>query len=113
GEEPSSVSGAVQNAHFGREVEDSGQMSLRFSSGLSAQLEFGFLAAPHPLICDLELIGTKGSIVVHTWQGYEVRTAAGVEHCAIYDAEPHVEKVLTGLKGEFAEFRDAIAGARE
>ena len=113
GEEPTAVSGAVGNAYFGREVEDSGQMSLRFASGLSAEITFGFLAEPHPLVCDLELIGTKGSIVVRTWQGYELRTAAGVRRHATYDSEPHVEKVLVGLQGEFAEFRDAILQSRE
>lgn len=110
---PVSVSGVMSNAMLGGEVEDSAQMSLVFNSPRSAQLTFGWLAQPHPLICDLEVIGTRGSIVVHTWQGYECRTAAGVRHYPIYTSEPHTQKVLRGLKDEIAEFCTAVRNGRE
>lgn len=94
-------------------VEDSAQIFLRFPSGRSAQLSLGLLAEPHPLVCDLELVGTRGSIVVHTWSGYELRTARGVEQHDVYRQEPHAEKVIAGIRGEIAEFTAAIREDRE
>ncbi len=113
GEVPTAVSGTTSHAFFRRDVEDAAQMNLRFASGRTAQIAFGFLPQPHPLVCDLELTGTKGSIVVHTWQGYEHRTAAGVKVHHIYESESHAEKVSVGLKGECEEFRDAIREGRD
>ena len=88
-------------------------MSLGFSSGKSAQLSFGMLAEPHPLVCDLELIGTRGSLVVHTWKGYEHRSANGTEYHEIYKSEPHIDKVLVGLRAEIEEFSSAITEGRD
>jgi predicted dehydrogenase len=112
GRPPISVSGALSNALLCGEVEDSAQMCLLFDPPRSAQITFGWLAEPHPLICDLELIGTRGSIVVHTWQGYECRTAAGVQYYPIYTSEPHTHKVIIGLMGEIAEFCSAVREGR-
>ena len=113
GKQPVSVSGATSNAMLRGEVEDTAQMSLLFDPTGSAQLTFGWLAEPHPLVCDLELIGTRGSIVVHTWQGYECRTDKGVRHYPIYTTEPHTHKVMIGLREEIAEFCAAIRQGRE
>lgn len=110
---PVSVSGVMSSAMLRGEVEDSAQMGLVFDSPCSAQLTFGWLAEPHPLICDLELTGTRGSIVVHTWEGYECRTAAGVRHYPIYKSEPHAHKVIIGLRDEIAEFYAAVRDGRE
>ena len=112
GEVPEWVAGAGGNPFLQQPVEDCAQMLLRFPSGRSAQLTLGFLAEPHPLVCDLELVGTRGSIVVHTWSGYELRTAAGTEQVRTYDQEPHTVKVLAGLRGEIAEFCAAIREGR-
>ena len=87
--------------------------SYGFPLGRSAQLSFGLLAEPHPLVCDLELIGTRGSLVVHTWRGYELRTGRGVERHEVYTDEPHVDKVVFGIRGEIAEFCAAIQEGRE
>lgn len=112
GEMPVSVSGSTNNRFLNQQVEDSAQMALRFLSGRSAQITFGLLPEPHPLVCDLELIGTRGSIVVHTWSGYEVRSSAGTRHRAIYTSEPHAEKVLLGVCAEVTELCSAIAEGR-
>lgn len=112
GSSPVAVSGAMSNAMLGGEVEDSAQMSLLFDPPRSAQITFGWLVEPHPLVCDLELIGTRGSIVVHTWQGYECRTPAGVKHYPIYTSESHQHKVIIGLMGEIAEFCNAVREGR-
>ena len=113
GEPPASVAGTISNRFFGAEVEDGAQMALRFRSGRSAQITFGLLAESHPLVCDLEIIGTRGSIVVHTWQGYEYRSREGIERREIYTNEPHVDKVLVGICGEVQEICTAICGRRE
>ncbi len=112
-EVPISVAGFTRNAFWGLSIEDSAQMSLGFASGKCAQLTFGMLAEPHPLICDLEVIGTRGSLVVHTWQGYEHRTGNGIVYQETYKAEPHVEKVLVGLRGEIDELCAAISENRD
>jgi UDP-N-acetylglucosamine 3-dehydrogenase len=112
-EMPEAVTAAGGNPFLNQGVEDAAQMFLRFPSGRSAQLSFGLLAEPHPLVCDLELIGTRGSIVVHTWSGYEVRTTRGVERHDVYRDEPHADKVVAGIRGEVAEFCSAIQEGRE
>ena len=111
GKTPSSVSGFVSNRMLAGEVEDTAQMSLNFD-GCSAQITFGWLAHPHPLVCDLELIGTRGSIVVHTWQGWELRGPEGVRHHPIYTSEPHQVKVIAGLRDEILEFCNAVREGR-
>jgi predicted dehydrogenase len=112
GEMPASVSGFANHRFFNRQVEDSAQLTLGFKTGRSAQITFGLLPEPHPLVCDLELIGTRGSIVVHTWSGYEVRSGAGTRQHAVYTSETHREKVLVGVSGEVRELRAAIAEGR-
>lgn len=109
---PNSVSGYVQRAFLGQGVEDAAQMSLGFMSGRSAQILFGFLREPHPLVCDLELIGTRGSLVVHTWKGYELRCGARTEYHETYSSEPHPQKVLAAICKEIEEFRAAIEEGR-
>lgn len=112
GEMPASVTGIGASRFLKQPIEDAAQMFLRFPSGRSAQLSFALLAEPHPLVCDLELIGDRGSIVVHTWRGYELRTARGNECKEIYRDELHADKVLAGLRGEIAEFCAAIREGR-
>jgi predicted dehydrogenase len=109
-----SVNAAGGSRFLKQPVEDAAQMFLRFPSGRSAELSFGLLAEPHPLVCDLELIGTRGSLVVHTWRGYELRTARGIEQHEVYRAEePHANKVIAGIRGEIAEFCSALQDGRE
>lgn len=113
GETPCAVSGGASAAMLHREVEDCAQMSLSFPSGRRAQISFALLAEPHPLVCDLEVIGTRGSVVVHTWSGYEHRSAAGVKRRDSYTGESHPEKVLKAVRAEIEEFRAAIEEGRE
>jgi UDP-N-acetyl-2-amino-2-deoxyglucuronate dehydrogenase len=108
GEMPESVSGYLSNRFLNQPVEDAAQMTLGFPSGRFAQITFGLLPEPHPLVCDLELIGTRGSVVVHTWSGFEVRTAAGTRQHAVYTTETHREKVLVGVSAEVKELCGAI-----
>jgi len=107
------VAGFTRNAFWGLSIEDTAQMSLGFASGKCAQLTFAMLAETHPLICDLEVIGTRGSLLVHTWQGYEHRTGNGIVYRETYKSEPHVEKVLVGLRGEIEELCAAISENRD
>jgi predicted dehydrogenase len=112
-EMPDWVVGAASSAFLREPIEDAAQMFLHFPSGLTAQLSFGLMAEAHPLICDLELIGLRGSIVVHTWKGYELRTGRGIERTDIYHDEPHTDKMVVGLRAEIAEFCQALAAGRE
>lgn len=102
------VAGAMTNRFFHGSIEDSAQMLLRFRSGISANLTLALLPAPHPLVCDLRLLGTRGSITIHTWRGYEIHTAAGSQDRPFYTDEPHQHKVLIGMRGEVEEFCQAI-----
>ena len=77
GDEVRMVTGSAANPYFGADVEDAGQMFLRFRGGVSAQVTVAFMREPHPLVCDLQVIGTRGSITVHTWRGYDLWNAAG------------------------------------
>jgi predicted dehydrogenase len=113
GEEVECVAGSVRNSYFGGDVEDAGQMFLRFHGGVSAQITVAFLREPHPLFCDLQVIGTKGSITVHTWRGYELWDAAGHKERIFYTNEPHRAKVQVGIEGELSEFCNSIAEGRE
>ena len=106
------ITGTAGNPYFGADVEDAGQMFLRFRSGVSAQITMAFMREPHPLVCDLQLIGTRGSITVHTWRGYELWNSQGHEERILYTDEPHREKVRVGVAGEIAEFCAAIAEGR-
>jgi predicted dehydrogenase len=112
GEHVTHVSGHAGNPYFSLSVEDSAQMQLRFQSGLPGQINFAWMREPHPLVCDLEVIGTKGSLVVHTWKGYELRTAQGTHVKNLYDQEPHPQKVLVGVIGEVEEFLRSIREGR-
>jgi UDP-N-acetylglucosamine 3-dehydrogenase len=106
------VAGMAGNPYCGLSVEDVAQMHLRFQSGLTGQISFAWMREPHPLVCDLELIGTKGSLIVHTWKGYELHTAQGSKVKNIYDQEPHPQKVLVGVMGEVEEFLKSIRERR-
>jgi UDP-N-acetyl-2-amino-2-deoxyglucuronate dehydrogenase len=110
---PISVAGFKNNAIWNLNIEDSAQMSLGFSSGKCAQLSFGMLSEPHPLVCDLEVIGTRGSLIVHTWKGYEHCSAGGTTYHEVYKSECHVDKVLVGLRAEIEELCSAIMESRE
>jgi predicted dehydrogenase len=89
-------------------VEDAAQMLARFRSGTTAELTFAFANQPRPLVCDLELIGTAGQLIVHTWRGYELDNRDGHIEKTFYTGEPHWQKVLIGLTGEIEEFCAAI-----
>ncbi|MFN7996509.1 MAG: Gfo/Idh/MocA family oxidoreductase [Bryobacteraceae bacterium] len=113
GDDVSTVAGSTANLYFGCDVEDAGQMLLRFRKGVSAQITVAFMSEPHPLVCDLQVIGTKGSITVHTWRGYELWNAGGHREKIFYTDEPHRHKVLAGVRGEIAEFCAAITEDRD
>jgi predicted dehydrogenase len=112
GDEVSAVAGVAGNPYFGADVEDIGQMFLRFRGGISAQVTVAFMRQPHPLVCDLQVIGTRGSITVHTWRGYEVWSESGRRDRVIYTSEAHRDKVRVGIAGEIGEFCASIAEGR-
>ena len=112
GDEVRSVAGSAANPYFGSDVEDAAQMFLRFERGISAEITLAFMREAHPLVCDLRVIGSRGSIIVNTWRGYELWNAAGHQEKIIYTDEPHVMKVQVGIAGEIAEFCSSIATGR-
>jgi predicted dehydrogenase len=112
GDEVQAVTGSAGNPYFGGDVDDRGQMHLVFHSGVSAQITMALMREPHPLVCDLQIIGTLGSLTVHTWQGYEIWNQAGHRTEVVYTNEPHPTKVLVGIKGEIGEFCASIAAGR-
>jgi predicted dehydrogenase len=112
GDEVKMVAGSAANPYFGADVEDAGQMHLRFRGGVSAQVTVAFMREPHPLVCDLQLIGTRGSITVHTWRGYEIWNASGHQEKVFYTTEDHRAKVQVGIQGEIGEFCSSIAESR-
>jgi myo-inositol 2-dehydrogenase/D-chiro-inositol 1-dehydrogenase len=113
GEDVTHVAGSASNPYFGSSVEDSAQMHLRFSSGLTAQVTFAWTREEHPLVCDLQLLGSAGSLTVHTWSGYDVHTASGTTTRTLYTTEPHQEKVLVGIAAEVREFCKSIQEQRD
>ena len=113
GDEVQMVAGAAANPYFGADVEDAGQMFLRFRGGMSAQVTVAFMREPHPLVCDLQVIGTRGSITVHTWRGYDLWNAAGHQEKIFYTDEAHRDKVQVGIEGEMKEFCSSIAEERD
>jgi predicted dehydrogenase len=113
GREVRQITGSKTNRYFGRSVEDSAQMFLWFDDHISASATLAFVNSPHPLVCDLEVIGTRGSVVVHTWQGYTLHGPSGTKHNAIYTNEPHAHKVQIGLESELREFASAIRDGRQ
>jgi predicted dehydrogenase len=108
GDEVVAVAGSMGNPFFHGSVDDLGQMFLQFRSGISAQVTVTFMRWAHPVVCDLQVLGTDGSITVHTWKGYDLFTPARTINKAIYTDEPHSEKVLVGIKGEVEEFYKSI-----
>ncbi|MCW5977915.1 MAG: Gfo/Idh/MocA family oxidoreductase [Bryobacteraceae bacterium] len=112
GDDVRAVAGRAGNSYFGADVEDSGQMFLYFRSGLSAQITFAFMREEHPLVCDLQVIGTRGSLTVHTWQSYELWNNSGRQRKVFYTQEPHPAKVQAGIAGEVEEFRASIVEGR-
>jgi predicted dehydrogenase len=110
GSEVFQITGFTGNKQLMSSVEDFGQMFLWFTSDVTAQVTMTFMKAVHPLVCDLQVIGTKGSIIVHTWQGYTLNSSSGTHQKVIYQNEPHEHKVRVGLKAELKEFCDAIRG---
>jgi UDP-N-acetylglucosamine 3-dehydrogenase len=113
GQEVRQVAGSKDNRYFGKAVEDAAQMFLWFDKGVTASATMAFVRGPHPLVCDLEVVGTKGSIVVHTWQGYTLHGHLGSKNHAIYQSEPHGYKVQIGLERELKEFAAAIREGRK
>jgi predicted dehydrogenase len=112
GDEITHVAGSAASPYFNGSIEDAAQMLLRFRSGISAHVSLALMRAGHPLVCDLQLIGTAGSITVHTWKGYEIHTAKGSSEKVFYTSEPHAEKVLVGMAGEAEEFCRGICEGR-
>jgi predicted dehydrogenase len=112
GDEVKMVAGSAAHPYFGTDVEDAGQMFLRFWGGISAQVTVAFMREPHPLVCDLQVIGTQGSITVHTWRGYELWNASGHRERIFYTGEAHRAKVRVGIEGEIGEFCSSIAENR-
>jgi predicted dehydrogenase len=112
GREAHRVTGCVGNHYFGSAVEDSAQMHLWFGDGVAAQLTMAFMSADHPLVCELRVVGTKGSILVRTWQGYTLHDPCGTNTTTIYKGESHAHKVQVGLQAEIAEFCSAIREGR-
>ena len=112
GDEVQMVAGAATNPYFGADVEDAGQMFLRFRGGISAQVTVAFMREPHPLVCDLQVIGTRGSITVHTWHGYDLWNASGHREKVFYTDQAHRDKVQVGIEGEMKEFCSSIAEGR-
>jgi predicted dehydrogenase len=113
GDEVQMVAGSAANPYFGADVEDTGQMFLRFRGGISAQVTVAFMREPHPLVCDLQVIGTRGSITVHTWRGYDLWNAAGHREKVFYTDQAHRDKVQVGIEGEMKEFCSSIAEGRD
>jgi predicted dehydrogenase len=112
GDEVNMVTGSATNRYFGADVEDAGQMFLRFRGGISAQITVAFMREPHPLVCDLQVIGTRGSVTVHTWQGYEMWNQTGHQNAVLYTDLEHRAKVQVGVQGEIREFCASIAEGR-
>jgi predicted dehydrogenase len=112
GDEVQGVAGSAANPYFGSDVEDAVQIFLRFKRGISAEITLAFMRESHPLVCDLQVIGSRGTIVVHTWRGYELWNASGHREKIIYTDEPHAVKVQAGIAGEIAEFCSSIAAGR-
>ena len=112
GDEVQAVAGSAANPFLGSDVEDAAQMFLRFKRGISAEITLAFMRESHPLVCDLQVIGSRGTIVVHTWRGYELWNASGHREKIIYTDEPHVAKVQVGIGGEIAEFCTSIVSGR-
>jgi predicted dehydrogenase len=112
GDEVKAIAGSASNPYFGSDVEDAAQMFLRFQHGISAEITLAFMRESHPLVCDLRVIGSRGTIVVHTWHGYELWNASGHREKIIYTDEPHVNKVQAGIAGEIAEFCSSIVSGR-
>jgi UDP-N-acetylglucosamine 3-dehydrogenase len=108
GDEVRQVTGTAGNKYFAGTVEDWAQMFLWFEGGASAQLTMAFMKAEHPLVCDLQVIGTKGSLLVRTWQGYTLHGPMGTRNEAVYQDQTHEYKVQVGLQAEIAEFASAI-----
>ena len=113
GDEVRVVTGSAANPYFGADVEDAGQMFLRFRSGISAQVTVAFMREAHPLVCDLQVIGTRGSLTVHTWRGYEMWNASGHQEKVFYTDQEHRTKVQAGVEGEIREFCSSIAEGRD
>ena len=113
GDEVQRATGSAANLYFGADVEDAGQMFLCFRGGVSAQVTVAFMRDPHPLVCDLQVIGTQGSITVHTWRGYDLWNGSGHREKIFYTDEPHSVKVQAGVEGEMREFCGSIAGRRD
>jgi predicted dehydrogenase len=112
GDDVQMVAGSTANLYFGADVEDAGQMFLRFRGGVSAQVTVAFMREPHPLVCDLQVIGTRGSITIHTWRGYDLWNASGHREKIFYTDQAHPTKVQVGIEGEMAEFVASIAEGR-
>ena len=112
GDEVNMVAGSATNRYFGGDVEDAGQIFLKFRSGISAQITVAFMRNPHPLVCDLQVIGTRGSMIIHTWQGYEFWNQAGHHSRTFYTDQEHGAKVQVGVAGEVREFCASILEGR-
>jgi myo-inositol 2-dehydrogenase / D-chiro-inositol 1-dehydrogenase len=106
------VMGSVGNKYFASPVEDTAHMFLWLDGDVTAHLTMAFMKATHPLVCSLQLVGTKGSMVVHTWQGYTLHGPLGTEHRVLYQNESHAYKVQVGLEAEISEFASAITENR-
>ncbi|MGH9470649.1 MAG: Gfo/Idh/MocA family protein [Terriglobia bacterium] len=111
-DEVAQVGGFASNPYFNGPVEDMAQIFLRLRGGVPAQISLALMRAEHPLVCDLELVGSKGTLRVHTWKGYEIQTPHSHIEKAFYTTEPHASRVLAGLTAEVEEFCRSIREER-
>ncbi|MDA2930955.1 Gfo/Idh/MocA family oxidoreductase, partial [Acidobacteria bacterium AH-259-O06] len=94
-------------------IEDTALMLLRISNGVTAEVFFAWLSTPHPYQCDLQVVGTRGTVTIHTWWGYELHGETGLRKKVFYTDEPMEQKILNGLIGEVTEFYESIRDNRE
>jgi predicted dehydrogenase len=110
----SECSGYRRNLFLNSAVEDEAMMQLKLSNGVAAHIALAWLPFPHPVVCDLDIYGTQGSIHVHTWQGVELIGAEGKKSWECYSpGADHVQKVQVGINAEVAEFVDSIQKGRQ
>jgi predicted dehydrogenase len=94
------------------DVEAFCRANLCLANGVPATVMTNWTPAPI-LDCHVTIVGTRGVLVIDSWQGIRLHSSDGYEAASCYPpGMPSEERVVTGLRAEHAAFVSGLESRR-
>src|SRR5262249_51355058 len=108
----------LKSASFGRtqelgNVEDTAAFALETATGASVHILLCWRKQGTHLDGELTVVGSKGSLKVHPWEGIRFESEAKTRARAFFqEGSTLAERALVGIRGAIQEFVDSIRQGR-